>query len=91
MFKNYTFDSSLPINRYSFEIFDIDIAVINSIRRVILSDIEIPGMIGEGNDVSINIIANNGPLHNEYLIHRIGLIPICLKENEIDDYEDNSI
>ena len=91
MFKNYTFDSSSPINRYSFEIFDIDIAVINSIRRVILSDIEIPGMIGEGNDVSINIIANNGPLHNEYLIHRIGLIPICLKESEIDSYEDNSI
>ena len=91
MFKNYTFDSTSPINRYSFEIFDIDISIINSIRRVILSELEIPGIIGEGNEISVNIIANNGPLHNEYLIHRIGLIPICLQESEIDTYEDNSI
>lgn len=90
MFKNYYFDPKDPTNRYSFDIYDIDLAIINSIRRIIISEIEIPGMIGENNP-TIDIISNNGPLHNEYLIHRIGLIPICLKENEIDSYEDNSI
>ena len=82
MFKNYYFDPKDPTNRYSFDIYDIDLAIINSIRRIIISEIEIPGMIGENNP-TIDIISNNGPLHNEYLIHRIGLIPICLKENEL--------
>jgi DNA-directed RNA polymerase subunit L len=90
MFKKYNFDPTNPTNRYSFEIYDTDISIINGIRRVIISDIQVPGIIGE-NEPTVEIIKSNGPLHNEYLIHRIGLIPICLKENEIDDYEDNSI
>ena len=90
MFKKYLFDPKDPRNRYSFEIYDVDLSIINSIRRIILSEISIPGMIGE-NDVTIDIKKSNGPLHNEYLIHRIGLIPICLKESEIDTYQDNSI
>lgn len=90
MFKNFSFDPKNPTNRYSFEIYDIDLSIINSIRRVILADIKIPGMIGE-QDPTIEIINSNGPLHNEFLIHRIGLIPLCLKESEIDNYEDNSI
>lgn len=90
MFKNYIFDPKNPTNRYTFEIYDIDLAIVNSIRRVILSEIEIPGMIGE-NEPTIEIISSNGPLHNEFLIHRIGLIPICLKESEVDNYVDNSI
>ena len=90
MFKNYIFDTKNPTNRYTFEIYDIDLAIVNSIRRIILSEIEIPGMIGE-TEPTIEIISSNGPLHNEFLIHRIGLIPICLKENEVDNYVDNSI
>jgi DNA-directed RNA polymerase subunit L len=90
MFKNYIFDPKNPTNRYSFEIYDIDLSIVNAIRRIILSDIEIPGMIGE-NEPTVEIISSNGPLHNELLIHRIGQIPICLKEDEIDNYVDNSI
>lgn len=90
MFKNFSFDPKNPTNRYSFEIYDIDLSIINSIRRVILADIKIPGIIGE-EEPTIEIINSNGPLHNEFLIHRIGQIPLCLKESEIDNYEDNSI
>lgn len=90
MFKNYIFDPKNPTNRYTFEIYDIDLAMVNAFRRIILSEIEIPGMIGE-NEPTIEIISSNGPLHNEILTHRIGLIPICLKENEVDNYIDNSI
>lgn len=90
MFKNYIFDPKNPTNRYTFEIYDIDLAIVNAFRRIILSEIEIPGMIGE-NDPTIEIISSNGPLHNEILTHRIGLIPICLKESEVDNYIDNSI
>tara|TARA_B000000437_G_scaffold210980_1_gene181404 strand:+ start:4285 stop:5349 length:1065 start_codon:yes stop_codon:yes gene_type:complete len=90
MFNNYKFDDKDPTGRHSFEIYDIDLAIVNSIRRSILSDIEIPGIIGE-EEPTVQIIKSNGPLHNEILIHRIGLIPICLKESEIDNYIDNSI
>lgn len=91
MFKNYLFDPNNPTNRYTFEIYDIDVSIINSIRRILLSEINIPGIIGENNDATVEIIKSNGPLHDEFLMHRIGLIPISLKESEIDNYEDNSI
>jgi DNA-directed RNA polymerase alpha subunit/DNA-directed RNA polymerase subunit L len=91
-FQNYNYDE--PSGCASFEINNIDLAIINGIRRVILTDIPIPGIIGEkleNDDPSVDILINNGALHNEIIIHRIGLIPICLKEEEIDDYKDNSI
>lgn len=91
-FQNYTYDNLSTC--HSFEINNIDLAIINGIRRVILTDIPIPGIIGEkldNDDPSVDIVINNGALHNEIIIHRIGLIPICLKEEEIDNYEDNSI
>ena len=91
-FQNYNYDE--PSGCHTFEINNIDLAIINGIRRVILTDIPIPGIIGEkldNDDPSVDIVINNGALHNEIIIHRIGLLPICLKEEEIDNYEDNSI
>jgi DNA-directed RNA polymerase subunit L len=90
MFRNYSFDSKDPSNKHSFEIHDVDIAIINGIRRTILTDIPIPGIIGEENP-TIEIIKSNGPLHNEILCHRIGLIPINMSEDDIEQYVDNSI
>lgn len=90
MFRNYSHDTKDPSNKHSFEIYDVDIAIVNGIRRTILTDIPIPGMIGE--DAStIKMIRNDGPLHNEIISHRIGLLPVCLTEDEIENYEDNSI
>lgn len=90
MFRNYSFDSKDPSNKHSFEIHDVDIAIINGIRRTILTDIPIPGIIGEENP-TIEIIKSNGPLHDEILCHRIGLIPINMSEDDIEQYVDNSI
>jgi DNA-directed RNA polymerase subunit L len=94
MFRNYSFDPKDASNSHSFEIHNIDLAIVNGIRRTILTDIPIPGVIGEALDneePTVNILANNGALHNEIITHRIGLIPICLTEDEIENYEDNSI
>jgi len=90
MFRNYSFDAKDPSNKYSFEIHDIDTAIINGIRRTILTDIPIPGIIGEESP-TVSIIKSNGPLHNEILSHRIGLLPISMTEDEIEQYVDNSI
>ena len=94
MFRNYSFDPKDPSNNHSFEIHNIDLAIVNGIRRIILTDVPIPGIIGETIDTeepTVNILVNTGALHNEIIIHRMGLIPICLTEDEIENFEDKSI
>lgn len=94
MFRNYSFDPKDPSNNHSFEIHNMDLAYVNGMRRVILTDIPITGVIGETietEEPTVNILVNTGALHNEIIIHRIGLIPICLTEDEIENYEDASI
>ena len=90
MFRNYSHDPKDPSDKHSFEIYDVDVAIINGVRRIILTDIPIPGIIGE-EDSTVKIIKNNGPLHNEIISHRIGLLPICFTDDEIEGYEDGSI
>lgn len=90
MFRNYSHDPKDPSNKHSFEIYDVDVSIVNGIRRTILTDIPIPGIIGEETP-TVEIIRNDGPLHNEIISHRIGLLPVCLTEDEIENYDDNSI
>ena len=44
MFKNYTFDQAS--NKHSFDIENLDLSIVNSVRRVILSEIPIVGFYG---------------------------------------------
>lgn len=90
MFRNYKYDPKDPSDKHSFEIHNIDLGIVNGIRRTILTDIPIPGIIGEYNP-TVEILVNTGPLHNEIMIHRIGLIPLCFSEDEIENYEDDSL
>jgi len=86
MFKNYTFDQAS--NKHSFDIENLDLSIVNSVRRVILSEIPIVGFYGE-DEPSVDIILNSGPLHDEFMKHRIGLIPIYVSEEITNNYEDN--
>ena len=49
----------------------MDLGIVNALRRTIMTDIPIPGFMGEGatqgddDDITIDIHENNGPLHNE--------------------------
>jgi len=47
MFYNYKFDSADPSNNHSFDIHDIDLAIVNGMRRIIMTDIPNLGAIGE--------------------------------------------
>jgi DNA-directed RNA polymerase subunit L len=94
MFYNYKFDSSDPSNNHSFDIHDVDLAIVNGIRRIIMTDVPNLGAIGEKLDKdepTVDVIINTGALHDEFIIHRIGLIPICMTTDEIENYEDNSL
>jgi hypothetical protein len=94
MFHNYIFDPQDPSNNHSFEIHNIDLAIVNGIRRIIMTDIPNIGAIGEKLDKeepTVNVKFNSGALHDEFIIHRIGLIPICMTSDEIENYTDNSL
>jgi len=73
--------------RVTFDILNTDLAIVNSIRRTILSDIPTIGFIGEG-ETTIDIIKNTGPLHNEIMAHRVGMIPLHMTEEEIDGFQE---
>ena len=86
MFKNYSYDNYAE--KHSFDIENLDLSIINGIRRIILTEIPVVGFYGE-EETSIEMISNTGPLHNEFMKHRIGLIPINVDETITDNYEDD--
>ena len=86
MFKNYSFDEKSQKN--SFDIEKMDLSIANGIRRIILTEIPTVGFYGE-DEPTIDIMKNTGPLHNEFMKHRIGLIPINVSEEITDIYIDN--
>lgn len=91
MFKNYIYHSKVPSKKVTFEVYDVDLAIVNGIRRVILSDIPVVGICGEPyDDTTVHIEKNNGPLHNEFMIHRIGLVPLHLNETETEAFDEDN-
>ena len=53
-------------------------SIINSLRRVLLSSIPSVGFRTEMKNTDLKIIKNTSPLHNEYIIHRIAMIPLYI-------------
>jgi DNA-directed RNA polymerase alpha subunit len=73
-----------------FEVKGIDLSVVNALRRVILSEIPTIAIAfdpynTENND--IRILKNNTSFHNEFLGHRISLIPVYAEPNHIESFE----
>lgn len=76
--------------KVSFTIENAELAIINSIRRIILA--EIPNVAfgfdaADAEHSDIKIAKNNCALHNEFLAHRISLLPLCFDENEINEFD----
>lgn len=84
MFKNFKYNETA--GRTSFVINDVDISIINGIRRIILTNIPVVGFRAS----DVNIIKNTGPLHNEFMTHRIGLIPIHYSSDEIENFAEDT-
>jgi DNA-directed RNA polymerase subunit L len=74
---------------YTIDFKDTCLSYINGIRRTLLTDLPILGFVGEilddGTESTIDILINTGPLNNEILKNRICQIPICFKDTELDD------
>lgn len=59
--------------------YGLDKSIINSIRRTLLSDIPtVAFRTDDDSQKDITIHTNNTPLHNEFLSHRISLIPLYI-------------
>ena len=53
-------------------------SIINSIRRVLLSSIPSVAFRTEMKNTDLKMVKNTSPLHNEYIIHRISMIPLYI-------------
>ena len=82
-FKNI---NKLDSNTIQFEIHNLDLSLVNSLRRIIISEVPTVGFRTEPYTKStIKIIKNTSSLHNEFISHRIGMIPIGFKD--VDNYD----
>lgn len=78
---------------YTIDFKDTCLSYINGIRRTLLTDLPILGFVGEtlddGTESTINILINTGPLNNEILKNRLCQIPICFKDIELDNINED--
>lgn len=61
-----------------FELADTDVSMANAIRRVMIA--EVPTMAID----LVTVLENTSPLHDEYIVHRLGLIP--LSSQHVDQF-----
>ena len=83
-------DSDTSETKLVVDFLNIDTAVVNSIRRVILS--EIPNVAIAFDPYSeelsdIQFMKNTSSLHNEFMGHRISLIPVLVQPEKIPEYD----
>jgi DNA-directed RNA polymerase subunit L len=64
-----------------FEIDGCNTSFVNAIRRTILSDVEsISFNIDDYANTDLKVLKNTSSLHNEFLLHRLGLIPVNVED-----------
>lgn len=70
-----------------FTIENVDVCIINTLRRIILSEIENVGFDFSPISTENTIFhKNTSPLHNEFLAHRFAMIPLNFTPEEILDF-----
>ena len=80
-------NQNIDKNRLTFDIKGdiengLDKSIINSIRRTLISSIPTVAFRTDINDSDIKIISNETALHNEFMLHRISLIPLYINPDE---------
>ncbi len=85
---NYNYENTWDVAKsyVSFRIENTNTAIVNSIRRTIINNVQTYGFTQD----NITIIQNDSPLHNGLILQRISMIPVNIlktKEFNIDEYE----
>lgn len=80
----------LEEKKANFTVSNVDVSVVNSIRRTILSDVHTVAFYFDARrseNPDINILVNETPLHNEFLSQRLGMVPIHFESQEMANWE----
>ena len=64
------------------EEYGFDKSLVNALRRILLTDIPTVAFNIAGSKTDIIMVENNSSLHNEMLLHRIGLIPLYINPDK---------
>lgn len=90
-FKNI--NTSKDGTELEFDMIGFDTSMANALRRTVLGDIENMGFNYEPKK-TIEVLKNTTALHDEFISHRIGLVPVLIpgwiddkSEFKLDDYE----
>lgn len=65
-----------------FDLQNVSISMANAIRRVALAEVEIYAI----SEADVKLLENTTPLHNEYISHRISLLPLNQSISNLDQY-----
>ena len=77
-------------NCLSFDINEMDVCLVNGIRRIIFADvpsIAISFDPNSGKNHDVKVTKNTGSLHNEFLCHRLSLVPIHFNADEVENFQ----
>ena len=81
-----TFRPKKNENELYFEISNVSPSFINGLRRIALSELVTVGFNTEDYiNSDLKVIKNTGALHNEFILHRISMIPIYYKDISLFD------
>ena len=76
----------------TFDVNNISHAFLNAIRRLIISDVPTLGFRTQyGKESDIVILKNTSSLHNEFLAHRISLVPVNYDSKKIESFEKDKL
>ena len=76
----------------TFDINNLSHTLLNSIRRLIISDVETIAFRTEyGKKSDIEIKKNSSSLHNEFLANRISLVPIHIPSHQIQSFSPDNL
>nr|QDY51770.1 hypothetical protein 1_155 [Mimiviridae sp. ChoanoV1] len=79
-------------NKLNFDVYNLNTSICNAIRRIMISEIETLGFrFTFDDDSDIKILKNTSALHNEFLGHRLSLIPVIYPSNEIYSFAKDSL
>ena len=80
------FDNKSQRDTLKFDVNYCNSSFVNCLRRLIITEVETIGFNTEEYDSSdIKILENTSSLHNEFILHRIGLIPV--NTDNIETYD----
>lgn len=79
-------------NLMSFDINNVDVSVVNAVRRVIISEVPTVAFAFDpnGKENDLKVVRNTGSLHNEFLCHRISLLPLHFSQVDIENFDSSN-